>query len=155
MTMLSKDPAIKIPVSFDKGLQYAKSNSHYTKSESVRSILEPLADLGVSEAELCVIGNVCPQTSEEVFALIPSLMRPKVLTVEDKLMVLECRDLERRIVEAEMELTLAKSQGYLKGHPQQSGHKRLLAVIGVYIGFGSHLQRKKFRGSWRCPEVTP
>ncbi|KAK4259182.1 hypothetical protein QN277_005538 [Acacia crassicarpa] len=73
MTMLSKDPAIKIPVSFDKGLQYAKSNSHYTKSESVRSILEPLADLGVSEAELCVIGNVCPQTSEEVFALIPSL----------------------------------------------------------------------------------
>ncbi|KAI9092229.1 hypothetical protein K1719_027729 [Acacia pycnantha] len=73
---------------------------------------------------------------------------PKVLTVEDKLMVLGCRDLERRIVEAEMELTLAKSQGYLKGHPQQSGDKRLLVVIGVYTGFGSHLQRKKFRGSW-------
>ncbi|KAK4274457.1 hypothetical protein QN277_017671 [Acacia crassicarpa] len=77
-----------------------------------------------------------------------SAQRPKVLTVEDKLMVLGCRDLERRIVEAEMELTLAKSQGYLKGHPQQSGDKRLLAVIGVYTGFGSHLQRKKFRGSW-------
>ncbi|TXG57802.1 hypothetical protein EZV62_015631 [Acer yangbiense] len=37
--------------------------------------------------------------------------RPKVLTVEDKLMVLGCKDLERRIVEAEMDLTLAKSQG--------------------------------------------
>ncbi|XP_054779196.1 DNA-directed RNA polymerases IV and V subunit 4-like isoform X4 [Prosopis cineraria] len=73
MTMLSKDPSIKIPVSFDKGLQYAKSNSHYKMSETVRSILEPLADLGVSEAELCVIGNVCPETSEEVYALIPSL----------------------------------------------------------------------------------
>ncbi|XP_028755000.1 DNA-directed RNA polymerases IV and V subunit 4-like isoform X2 [Neltuma alba] len=73
MTILSKDPTIKIPASFDKGLQYAKSNSHYTKSESVRSILEPLADLGVSDAELCVIGNVCPETLEEVYALIPSL----------------------------------------------------------------------------------
>ncbi|OIW03102.1 hypothetical protein TanjilG_07254 [Lupinus angustifolius] len=75
-----------------------------------------------------------------------SAQRPKVLTVEDKLMVLGCRDLERRIVEAEMELTLAKSQGYLKGQPQQN--RRLLAVIGVYTGFGSRLKRNVFRGSW-------
>ena len=40
--------------------------------------------------------------------------RPKVLTVEDNLMVLGCKDLERKIVEAEMDFTLAKSQGYLK-----------------------------------------
>ncbi|CAE5966350.1 unnamed protein product [Arabidopsis arenosa] len=36
--------------------------------------------------------------------------RPKVLTVEDKLLVLGCKDLERRIVETEMELAQAKSQ---------------------------------------------
>jgi len=60
------------------------------------------------------------------------------------------RDLERRIVEAEMELTLAKSQGYLKGQGQKSGSsdRRLLAVIGVYTGFGSRLKRNVFRGSW-------
>ena len=61
------------------------------------------------------------------------------------------RDLERRIVEAEMELTLAKSQGYLKSRLQQSGSssdRRLLAVIGVYTGFGSRLKRNVFRGSW-------
>ncbi|KAJ7966210.1 Hexosyltransferase [Quillaja saponaria] len=77
--------------------------------------------------------------------------RPKVLTVEDKLMVLGCRDLERRIVEAEMDLTLAKSQGYLKNQLQQSrfsSDPRLLAVIGVYTGFGSRLKRNVFRGSW-------
>lgn len=77
--------------------------------------------------------------------------RPKVLTVEDKLMILGCKDLERRIVEAEMDLTLAKSQGYLKNLVQQSGSssgQRLLAVIGVYTGFGSHLKRNVFRGSW-------
>jgi hypothetical protein len=65
--------------------------------------------------------------------------------------VLVFRDLERRIVDAEMELTLAKSQGYLKNQLQQSGSssgQKLLAVIGVYTGFGSRLNRNVFRGSW-------
>lgn len=80
-----------------------------------------------------------------------SSQRPKVLTVEDKLMLLGCKDLERRIVEAEMDLTLAKSQGYLKNqlrHSKLSSGKRLLAVIGVYTGFGSRLKRNVFRGTW-------
>lgn len=60
------------------------------------------------------------------------------------------RDLERRIVEAEMDLTLAKSQGYLKNNLQQkvSSSGPFLAVIGVYTGFGSRLKRNGFRGSW-------
>ncbi|XP_059641975.1 hydroxyproline O-galactosyltransferase HPGT3-like [Cornus florida] len=77
--------------------------------------------------------------------------RPKVLTIEDKLMVMGCQDLERRIVEAEMELTLAKSKGYLKNKSQQSGSssgKRLLAVIGIYTGFGNRLKRNQFRASY-------
>ncbi|CAE6164703.1 unnamed protein product [Arabidopsis arenosa] len=75
--------------------------------------------------------------------------RPKVLTVEDKLVVLGCKDLERRIVETEMELAQAKSQGYLKNQKSvSSSGKKMLAVIGVYTGFGSHLKRNKFRGSW-------
>lgn len=77
--------------------------------------------------------------------------RPKVLTMEDKLVVLGCKGLERRIADAEMELTLAKSQGYLKNQLQQSGSssgKKLLAVIGVYTGFGGRLRRNTIRGSW-------
>lgn len=80
-----------------------------------------------------------------------SSQRPKVLTVEDKLMVLGCKDLERRIVEAEMEITLAKSQGFLKDQSKQPGSsssKKLLAVIGIYTGFGGRLKRNAFRGSW-------
>ncbi|KAI3928988.1 hypothetical protein MKW92_018714 [Papaver armeniacum] len=75
---------------------------------------------------------------------------PKVLAVEDKLMILGCKDLAKRIVEVEMDLTLARSQGYLKRQLQQnvSGQKKLLAVIGVYTGFGSRLRRNVFRGSW-------
>ena len=53
----------------------------------------------------------------------------------------------------EMDLTLAKSQGYLKNQLRQSGSssepsRKLLAVIGVHTGFGSQLRRNAFRGSW-------
>ncbi|KAL0330583.1 UNVERIFIED_CONTAM: Hydroxyproline O-galactosyltransferase HPGT3 [Sesamum angustifolium] len=61
------------------------------------------------------------------------------------------RELERRIVDVEMELTLAKSQGYLKKQLKQSGSssgKKLPAVIGVYTGFGGRLRRNIIRGSW-------
>ncbi|GAA0152289.1 glycosyltransferase [Lithospermum erythrorhizon] len=80
-----------------------------------------------------------------------SLQRPNAVTVEDKLATLGCKDLERRIVETEMELTMAKSQGYLKNQVTQSGSssgKKLLAVIGVYTGFGSQSSRNMFRASW-------
>ncbi|ONI09910.1 hypothetical protein PRUPE_4G017900 [Prunus persica] len=71
--LLSKDPTIKIPVSFDKGLQYAKRTSHYTNPQSVRKVLETLTKYGVSDGEISVIANVCPETTDEVFALVPSL----------------------------------------------------------------------------------
>ncbi|KAL5988073.1 hypothetical protein ACLOJK_035836 [Asimina triloba] len=77
--------------------------------------------------------------------------RPKVLSLEDKLMTLGCQDLGRRLVEVEMELTLAKSQGYIRNQMQRNGSssgQNLLAVIGVYTGFGSRLKRNVFRGSW-------
>lgn len=67
------------------------------------------------------------------------------------LWIFALRDLERRIVESEMEISLAKSQGFLKDQLKQPGFsssKKLLAVIGVYTGFGSRLNRKVFRGSW-------
>ncbi|KAG6594363.1 DNA-directed RNA polymerases IV and V subunit 4, partial [Cucurbita argyrosperma subsp. sororia] len=40
MVLLSADPTIKIPTSFDRGLQYAKRANHYVNTESVRPVLE-------------------------------------------------------------------------------------------------------------------
>ncbi|RWV87051.1 hypothetical protein BHE74_00028926 [Ensete ventricosum] len=57
------------------------------------------------------------------------------------------REIGRKTVEAEMDLTLAKSQGYLRGNVTSS-EKKLLAVVGVYTGFGSRIKRNIFRGSW-------
>lgn len=82
MVSLSKDPAIKIPISFDRGLQFAKSTTHYTSAQSVKILLEPLKEYGVSDSEICVIANMCPETVDEAFALVRSLKDKRSLTSE-------------------------------------------------------------------------
>lgn len=78
MVVLSEDPTIKIPISFDRGLQYAaKSGSRYTDPDSVRRVLEPLKTHGISDSEVCIIANICPESLDEVFALVPSLKGKK------------------------------------------------------------------------------
>lgn len=76
---------------------------------------------------------------------------PKAVSVDDKLRNLGCTEIGRKIAEAEMDLTKAKSEGYLRGNgtgTTGSDKKKLLAVIGVYTGFGSRLKRNTFRGLW-------
>ncbi|VVB08308.1 unnamed protein product [Arabis nemorensis] len=73
ITVLSEDPTIKIPVPFDRGLEYLKYGSCYMNPQSVRQILDPLKKHGVSEGEMCVIANVCPESTDEVFAFVPSI----------------------------------------------------------------------------------
>ncbi|KAL5574824.1 hypothetical protein UlMin_016523 [Ulmus minor] len=77
MVSLSKDPSIKIPELFHKGLPHAKRGSHYTDSKSARQTLEALKLYGVSDGEICVIADVCPETVDEAFALVPSLKAKK------------------------------------------------------------------------------
>ncbi|KAF3535597.1 hypothetical protein F2Q69_00024147 [Brassica cretica] len=73
MAVLSEDPSVKLPVSFDRGLEYVKYGRCYMNPQSVRQILEPLKKHGVSESEMCVIANVCPESIDEVFAFLPSM----------------------------------------------------------------------------------
>ena len=47
----------------------------------------------------------------------------------------------------EMDLAVAKSLDYF--FPETSlPKKKLLAVVGIYTGFGGKLTRNAFRGSW-------
>ncbi|XWS12993.1 hypothetical protein CRYUN_Cryun37aG0137400 [Craigia yunnanensis] len=73
MVILSEDSTIKLPESFDSGLRYAKTGSYYTNPQSVTRALEDLSKYGVSYSEICVIANSCPETVDEVFALVRSL----------------------------------------------------------------------------------
>uniref|UniRef100_A0A453PG76 Uncharacterized protein n=1 Tax=Aegilops tauschii subsp. strangulata TaxID=200361 RepID=A0A453PG76_AEGTS len=52
MAILSEDPTIKIPESFDKAFQYAKEGNHFTSAKLVKEILEPLKDYGVNDGEV-------------------------------------------------------------------------------------------------------
>ncbi|XP_027774842.1 hydroxyproline O-galactosyltransferase HPGT3 isoform X1 [Solanum pennellii] len=128
-----------------------------SKSKSTQTSSKPSLVLALIScfAWLYVAGRLWQDAENRVLLVTlfkkNSQQRPKMLTVEDKLMVLGCKDLERRIVEVEMELTVAKSQGYLQNQLKQSGSssgKQFLAVIGIYTGFGGRLRRNVIRGSW-------
>ncbi|PIA62599.1 hypothetical protein AQUCO_00200541v1 [Aquilegia coerulea] len=77
MVILSEDPDIKLPESFHKGLQYAKSTSSYKNPDKVRHVLEGLKKQSVSESEMCLVGNICPESVDELFALMPNLKEKK------------------------------------------------------------------------------
>ncbi|KAI3829447.1 hypothetical protein L1987_03571 [Smallanthus sonchifolius] len=77
MVLLSKDPTIKIPSSFDRALQYASTSSFYTNPQSVRQVLESLKKQDVSDGEICVIANTGIESTKKAFALMPSLKAKK------------------------------------------------------------------------------
>lgn len=79
MAILSEDPKIKIPESFDKAFQYAKEGNHFTAANSVKEILQPLKKHGVNDGEICMIANIGPETIEEVYALVPSLKATRAI----------------------------------------------------------------------------
>ncbi|XP_057765168.1 DNA-directed RNA polymerases IV and V subunit 4-like [Salvia miltiorrhiza] len=86
MVILSQDPDIKLPVSFDTGLTYAKRGGNYAKPETVKKIFEPLKKHGVSDCEICLIANICPESVDEVFAVVPAL-KPKMSKLRDPLRI--------------------------------------------------------------------
>lgn len=77
MVVLSSDPSIKLPISFDSALTYAKRGGYQTNSTAVRQILERLKKYGVSNSEICIIANVGVESVDEILALIPTLKDKK------------------------------------------------------------------------------
>ncbi|KAI3856994.1 hypothetical protein MKX03_019054 [Papaver bracteatum] len=80
LSILSRDPTIKLPLAFNKALEYAKGSSRYSNPLAVWHALEKLRVLKITESELCLISNVCPDTVDEVYALIPSLKTNRLTT---------------------------------------------------------------------------
>lgn len=77
MVVLSEDPTVKIPLSFDKGLQRAKKGNDYASPQSVKETLQNLKNHGVADSEICLIANIHPESADEVFSLVPSLKGKK------------------------------------------------------------------------------
>ena len=58
---------------FEKVLQYVRRVSRYSNPDAVREVLMRNQ---LHEFELCVLGNLCPDTVEEAKALVPSIALP-------------------------------------------------------------------------------
>lgn len=76
----------------------------------------------------------------------------KLVTVEDKLQFLGCKDVERRLAELEMELAAARSLGFTRTWVNMnnfnSTRRKLVAVIGINTEFGNRLKRDSIRKKW-------
>ncbi|TVU33647.1 hypothetical protein EJB05_25477 [Eragrostis curvula] len=67
------DPSSQVSQVFEKSLQYVKRFSRYKNPDAVRQVRETLSRYGLAEFELCTLGNLCPDTSGEATALVPTL----------------------------------------------------------------------------------
>ncbi|XP_072956917.1 DNA-directed RNA polymerase II subunit 4 isoform X2 [Typha angustifolia] len=73
LQQMSDDPANQISQVFEKSLQYVKRFSRYKNPDAVRQVREILSRYQLAEFELCVLGNLCPETVEEAIAMVPSI----------------------------------------------------------------------------------
>lgn len=67
------DPSSQVSQVFERSLQYVKQFSRYKNPDAVKQVRDVLSRNGLGEFELCVIGNLCPETVEEAKAMVPSL----------------------------------------------------------------------------------
>ncbi|KAH0469592.1 hypothetical protein IEQ34_001150 [Dendrobium chrysotoxum] len=67
------DQDFTIPDNYVSTLDYAKNAVRYNNFDYVKSALNNLRDYGATDAEVCMLGNTCPESYDEALALIPSL----------------------------------------------------------------------------------
>ncbi|XP_024982946.1 DNA-directed RNA polymerase II subunit 4 [Cynara cardunculus var. scolymus] len=73
LQQMSEDPMNQVSQVFEKSLQYVKRFSRYKNPDAVRQVRELLSGYQLAEFELCVLGNLCPETVEEAIAMVPSI----------------------------------------------------------------------------------
>ncbi|KAH7858705.1 hypothetical protein Vadar_026963 [Vaccinium darrowii] len=73
LQQMADDPMNQVSQVFEKSLQYVKRFSRYKNPDAVRQAREILSRYQLAEFELCVLGNLCPDTVEEAIAMVPSM----------------------------------------------------------------------------------
>ncbi|XP_020590851.1 DNA-directed RNA polymerase II subunit 4 isoform X2 [Phalaenopsis equestris] len=82
LQQMSDDPTNQMSQVFEKSHQYVKRFSRYKNQDAVKQVREILSRNKLAEFELCVLGNLCPETVEEAIAMVPSL-KTKGRSLED------------------------------------------------------------------------
>ncbi|KAG0457006.1 hypothetical protein HPP92_021843 [Vanilla planifolia] len=82
LQQMSDDPTSQMSQVFERSHQYVKRFSRYKNQDAVKQVREILSRNRLAEYELCVLGNLCPETVEEAIAMVPSL-KTKGRALED------------------------------------------------------------------------
>eukprot|EP00252_Welwitschia_mirabilis_P001907 TRINITY_DN11875_c0_g1_i1.p1 TRINITY_DN11875_c0_g1~~TRINITY_DN11875_c0_g1_i1.p1 ORF type:complete len:136 (+),score=24.11 TRINITY_DN11875_c0_g1_i1:113-520(+) len=69
------DPLVKVSQMFEASLEYTKSFSDKQSEDDIKQVRNVLLGRGFSELEACMIGNLLPDSADEMKALVPSLKR--------------------------------------------------------------------------------
>lgn len=72
----SEDPLSQVTPVFAKSLEYVQRFRSYKNQEAVNEVRKVLKEAKLHEFEMCVVGNLCPETAEEMQAMVPSLTNP-------------------------------------------------------------------------------
>ncbi|KAK1274272.1 hypothetical protein QJS04_geneDACA009871 [Acorus gramineus] len=88
----SDDPMNNISQVFEKSMQYVKRFSRYQNPDAVNQVREILSRYRLAEFELCVLGNLCPETVEEAIAMVPSI-KSKERAITDEMIETMLQDL--------------------------------------------------------------
>lgn len=80
------------------------------------------------------------------------------ISVDDTLKVIECREQQRKLSVLQMELEKAKKEGFVSKHLIETKgtdeKKKLLAVVGIFTGFGRRHNRDAIRKAWMPTGTT-
>ncbi|KAK1395432.1 hypothetical protein POM88_014488 [Heracleum sosnowskyi] len=79
VTCLMDYPTVKIPLSFDKGLQRSKKGNDYASPQSVKEALQNLKNHGVADSEICLIANIHPESADEAKYVLDKGKKKKLL----------------------------------------------------------------------------
>ncbi|KAB1212206.1 DNA-directed RNA polymerase II subunit 4 [Morella rubra] len=70
---MAGDSLNQLPRVLEMSLQYVKRFSRFTNQDSIKQVREVLSRYQMTEFELAVLGNLCPETVEEATSIVPSL----------------------------------------------------------------------------------
>lgn len=73
LQQMSDDPMNQISQVFEKAHQYVKRFTRFKNNDAVTQVREVLSRYPLTEFELVVIGNLCPESVDEAIAMVPSI----------------------------------------------------------------------------------
>eukprot|EP01018_Ginkgo_biloba_P037361 Gb_13169 [translate_table: standard] len=95
LQQMSEDPSSQVSQVFEKSLQYVRRFSRYKNPDAVKQVRDSvclyckthsvLSRNKLAEFELCVIGNLCPETVEEAKAMVPSIKTKGRMSDDEKI----------------------------------------------------------------------